>query len=175
MTDKERILMTIVSRFIPALMFRDEKKKNEYYKPYMLGTSDLKPGDLVVANTTLEPNDFMVGFVHEVKSDCVMIREIGSKKLCDYYNETFSILNKEKLGYEILEGVQYKTYQKVLKAFSEYTKTPTLFRSIEFSDDICTVTSRKKFTNDKNGEISFKYHAKTKISDIGKLLQEQGL
>ena len=56
----------------------------------------------------------MVGFVEKVdeENDCVVIREIGSERLCNYSNEFFTVINKEKLGYEILEGVQYKIYKK---------------------------------------------------------------
>ncbi len=174
MRDKERILTMIISRIIPGLT-SCMTKKEDYVRPWGFNTRELKAGDLVMANTTIFPNEFMVGFVHEVKDDCVVIREIGSKKLCNYYNETFSVINKDKLGYEILEGVQYKTYQKVLKAFSKYTSYATRFRSIDFSGDTCTVTSRIMFENDKSGEISFKYNQKTKISDIGELLEKAGL
>lgn len=164
----------IISRIIPGLT-SCMTKKEDYVRPWGFNKRELKAGDLVMANTTIFPNEFMVGFVHEVKDDCVVIREIGSKKLCNYYNETFSVINKDKLGYEILEGVQYKTYQKVLKAFSKYTSYATRFRSIDFSGDTCTVTSRIMFENDKCGEISFKYNQKTKISDIGELLEKAGL
>lgn len=175
MRDKERILMMIISRIIPGLTYSMTKKKEEYISPMVFDMHKLKVGDLVMADTTIFPNEFMVGFVHEVKDDCIVIREIGSEKLCNYYNEAFSVINKDKLGYEILEGVQYKTYRKVLEAFSEYTRYSTRFRSIEFSDDTCTVTSRRIFENDKSGEISFKYNSRTKISDIGKLLEKAGL
>lgn len=174
MRDKERILTMIISRIIPGLT-SCMAKKEDYVRPWGFNTRELKTGDLVMANTPIFPNEFMVGFVHEVKDDCVVIREIGSKNLCSYYNEAFSIINKDKLGYEILEGVQYKTYRKVLKAFSHYARYSSRFRSIEFSDDTCTVTSRRIFENDKSGEISFKYNSRTKISDIGKLLEKAEL
>ena len=174
MRDKERILMMIITRIIPGLSLYTSNKE-EYVRSCMMEQSRLKPGDLVMANTTISPNAFMVGFVNEVKDDCVVIREIGSEKLCNYYNESFTIINKEKLGYEILEGLQYKIYQKTLKAFSEYTKYTTRFRSIDFSGDTCTVTSRMMFENEKVGEVSFKYNKKTKISDIGKILEKAGL
>lgn len=95
------------------------------------------------------------------------------KKLCDYYNESFTRINKEKLGYEILEGIQYKTYQKVLKAFSKYTGYWTHFRSIEFEGDKCIVTARNKFENEISGRIEFRYTSKTSIKHIGDLLQSQ--
>lgn len=176
MRDKERIMMMIISMIVPAVTYcRTKAEKEDYVSPLVLDPRQLKTGDLVMANSTLLPNEFMVGFVYAVKGDCIVIREIGSEKLCNYYNEVFSVINKKKLGYEILEGVQYQTYRKVLKAFSEYTRYSTRFRSIEFSDDTCTVTSRRIFENDKSGEISFKYNSRTKISDIGKLLEKAGL
>lgn len=174
MRDKERILMVIITRIIPGLT-SCMCNKEEYVHSCMLEPSKLKPGDLVMANTTITPNPFVVGFVNEVKDDCVVIREIGSKRLCEYRNESFTIINKERLGYEILEGIQYKIYQKVLKAFSEYTDYSTRFRSIKFSGDVCTVTSRMMFENEKKGEVSFIYDQKTSVSDIGKFLEEAGL
>ena len=129
MTDKERILMAIITRIIPGLLYGSFDKKEEYVKSYMLNPSGICKGDLVFANTSLNINDFVVGFVDHVESDCVVIREIGSNRLCNYYNESFSVINKEKLGYEILEGVQYKIYQKVIKAFGNFTN-PELFTTL---------------------------------------------
>lgn len=112
MTDKERILMAIITRIIPGMLYNPFEKKEEYVKSYMLNHSGLCKDDLVFANTTLSINDFVVGFVDHIEDDCVVIREIGSNRICNYYNESFSVINKEKLGYEILEGVQYKIYKK---------------------------------------------------------------
>ncbi|BDR74223.1 hypothetical protein K144316041_p20620 (plasmid) [Clostridium tetani] len=172
MTDKERILMIIVSRIIPGLMYSNFNKRDEYVKSYMLEPSKLQHGDLVFANTSIYPNDFMVGFVEQVdnRQNCVVIREIGTKRLCNYYNESFSVINKEKIGYEVLEGVQYKTYQKVLKAFSKYVDYCTRFKSISFEGDICTIQSRQMFSNDLSKEWSFKYNSKTSIKSIGNLI-----
>ena len=119
MKDKERILMTIVTRVIPGIAYGLRSEKDSYIEPCMMRPEKLKHGDLVFANTSIYPNDFVVGFVNEVKDDCVVIREIGSERLCNYYNESFNKINKKYLGYEILEGIQYKIYQKVLKAFEE--------------------------------------------------------
>lgn len=172
MTDKERILMIIVSRIIPGLMYNNFNKRDEYVKSYMLEPSKLQHGDLVFANTSIYPNDFMVGFVEQIdnEQDCVVIREIGTKRLCNYYNESFSVINKEKIGYEILEGIQYKTYQKVLKTFSKYADYCTRFKSISFEGDTCTIQSRQMFSNDLSKEWSFKYNSKTSIRSIGNLI-----
>lgn len=172
MRDKERILLLIITRIIPGLTIRTSNQEEYVRIDYL--HQKLNIGDLVFANTTIQPNEFMVGFVHELKENCVVIREIGSNKLCNYYNESFSVINKEKLGYEILEGLQYKIYQKVLKAF-EYLDYSTRFRSINFSDNTCTVTSRTVFENDKKGEASFQYNAKTTIKEIVKILETAGV
>lgn len=175
MTDKERILMTIITRIIPGLMYcgNSYEKRDKYVKSYMLDLNGLENGDLVFANTSIYPNDFIVGFIHEIKPDCIVIREIGSDRLCNYYNETFTKINKDNLGYEILEGVQYKTYHKVLKAFSDYTGYATRFKSISFDGNMCIVQSRIMFSDEAKYEIKFKYDSKTTIKSIGKLIKEK--
>ena len=176
MKDKERILMTIINRIIPGLYFSNSiEDKEKICKTYMLEKNYLKHGDLVFANTTIVPNDFMVGFVEKVdeENDCVVIREIGSERLCNYSNEFFTVINKEKLGYEILEGVQYKKYKKVTKAFADYTPYYTRFKSLSFDGDICTVEARVAFEQDTIFEISFPYNNKTSIKEIGKMLKEK--
>lgn len=175
MTDKERILMVIITRIIPGLMFNCFKyeDREKYVESNMLdGNKFLNKGDLVYANTSIYPNDFCVGFVEEVKDDCVVIREIGSERLCNYSNESFSKINKDKIGYEILEGKQYKTYQMVLKAFCKYANYPTRFKSIRFEDNICYVQARRMFSNESEFEFSFEYDGKNTIKSIGKLIKE---
>ena len=173
MTDKERILMIIASRIIPGLMnCYNIKKRDEYVKSYLFDKENLKHGDLVMASTTITPNDFMIGFVDrlDLENDCIVIREIGSKRLCNYFNEGFYVINKEYLGYEILEGTQYKTYQKVLKAFNKYTDYCTRFKSISFDGNKCTVQSRAIFSDDIENEWTFEYNSKTSIKTIGAII-----
>lgn len=62
------------------------------------GDNPLISGDLVMASTTLNPNEFMVGFVERVCLDHVVIREIGGDRLCDYYNEHFYRIDKKNTG-----------------------------------------------------------------------------
>lgn len=169
MKDKERILLAIITRIIPGIMYLN---KSDYIESLMLDRGKLQKGDLVFANTSLNINEFMVGYVEEINSEYVVIREIGSKRLCNYYNESFSRINKEKLGFEILEGLEYKTYIKVLKAFSKYTDYCTRFKSIRFENGKCYVQSRLMFSNDLQKEISFEFNAKTTIKSIGELLKK---
>lgn len=172
MTDKERILMMIITRIIPALACNFSlEKRNEYIEFCMLDSSKLQAGDLVFAATTFMPNDFMVGFIERIEPDHFMIREIGSNRLCNYSNESFTKINKEKLGYEILEGIQYKTYIKVLKAFSDYTDYSTRFKEISFENNTCHVKGRKMFENDTCLSVSFPFNSKTTIKEIGNKLK----
>mgnify|MGYP000066899494 CR=1 FL=1 len=175
MSDKERILMAIITRIIPGLLYSPFEERDEYIKSYMLNPSELKSGDLVFANTSLKINDFVVGFIDHIENDCVVIREIGGNRLCNYYNESFSVVNKEKLGYEILEDVKYKTYQKAVKAFESYTGYWTRFKSISFDGNMCFLQARKAFEDDLLFEVIFPYNNKTTIASIGKLLKEKDL
>lgn len=172
MTDKERILMAVVTRVIPGLLYSPIAEREKYVESCILHPEKLRPGDLVYANTSIDPNDFMVGFVDHVENNCVVIREIGSKRLCNYYNEGFARINKERLGYEILEGTQYKIWKKVLKAFSKYTRYSARFKDIKFNGNICTVEARMTFKNEQIFEASFQYSSKTSIKEIGQKLAE---
>lgn len=175
MTDKERILTCIITRIIPGLLYSSMSEHDKYVKSYMFKKQDLQKGDLVFGNTTRVPNDFLVGFIDHIdtEKDCVVIREIGSQRLCNYYNESFTVINKDYLGYEILEGTKYKIYQKTIKAFNEFTKYNTRFKDISFEGNICTVQARESFKDDVLFEISFSYNSKTTIKSIGELLQEK--
>lgn len=171
MNDKERILSAVISNIIPGILHNFPNNKEKYVESFILRTEKLQPGDLVFAATTLYPNNYSVGFVHEVNEDCVVIRKIGSDKLCNYYNEGFYKINKDKLGYEILEGLQYKIYQKVLKAF-RYTNYCTRFKSISFDGSKCNVQARTMFKDDLLFEVSFNFDKKTTIAQIGEILKK---
>lgn len=175
MTDKERILMAIITRIIPGLIYRyNHEERKEYVESCILNQDNLKVGDLVFATTTITPNDFMVGFVHSINPEYVVIREIGSNNLCNYYNECFTKINKEKLGYQYLEGIEYTIYQKCLAAFEEYGGYSIRFKEIFFDNAICTVKARKVFSNEEIFEISFKYDDNITVLDIGKLIKSKG-
>lgn len=171
MTDKERILMCIITRVIPGLMYSPMTEREKYVESAFLDPQKLSIGDLVFGNTTITPNDFLVGFVSSVENGYIVIREIGSDRLCNYHNESFTKINKERLGYEILEGNEYKLYQKVLKAFSLYTRHYLRFKSIRFTGKVCTVEAREAFSDDAVFEIVFPFNSKTSIKKIGGLLE----
>ena len=175
MSDKERILIYLVNWIYRRALY-DPVSRNKWLdmQPGLFsGTNPLQPGDLVTTTTTISPNEWMVGYVHEVKKDCVVIREIGSDRLCDYYNESFMRIDKEILGFEALEGVQYQIFQKVEKAFSETDRSYTFrFKDISFQGDTCKVEGRRVFTNETAFSIVFCYDSETTSESIVELLNK---
>lgn len=173
MRDKERILIWLVQRIYSLALFKpfsiDEWR--DIQPGFYSDDNKLNIGDLVVASTTLTPNDFLVGFVDQIRANCVVIREIGSDRLCDYYNECFYRIPKDILGYEILEGVQYEIYRKVLKAFSKSNDSYCIrFQDIKFEGSTCYISARKVFSSDNVYTVSFPYNKKTSIKSIVSLL-----
>lgn len=169
MTDKERILMRLVQRIYSNAMYgiKDVQSWRDLNQGFLFGERKPNVGDLVVAFTSISPNDFLVGFYMGPSTglaDGATIREIGSDRLCNYTNENFLKIDKDLIGYEILEGTQYEIYQKALKAFKNLR--PIRFHSIDFDGKICHVKFRKMFSNEEIGGISFKYSKKTSIKSI---------
>lgn len=177
MTDKERILTWIVSRVYRKALYDPVAVKGwRDMQPVVMGGKGepIQAGDLVVGMTTRKSNEFLVGFVHGAAPDCVVIREIGSDRLCNYSNEDFLRIDKEMLGYEILEGVQYQIYQKVLKAFakSKYSGLVHL-KSIAFDERVCTIEARKMYSHDALFSISLEYNSRTTIRSIISLIEKE--
>ena len=182
MTDKERILMMLLQEvFRKALYDRGEVNKWQNDQPPLLGFDrdvrrPLERGDLVVASTSFRPNDYLVGFVHEPpdKNGMVVIREIGSDRLCNYGNESFMRLPKHLLGYELLEGVQYKVFRKVEKAFAASDHSYVVrFGGLEYEGNICKVKARKVFSDDILFTFEFHYNSETSIKSITDIINKE--
>lgn len=174
MIDKERILMALLTQIYAKAMYApmstDKWKRMQppLFEPLQ---EHLFPGDLVMASTSWPPNPYMVGFVHKVENDHIVIREIGSKRLCNYYNERFYKFDKDIIGYEILEGVQYQIYLKAQKAIAN-ASYGFCFHSISFDGNECALGIRKKFQDEKLFEVKFKTSSKTTIKSITELIEE---
>lgn len=171
MTDKERILILLLNRIYTKTLYGSQAKINEWrdMQPGVFSSkkNPLQPGDLVTTFTTIFPNEWMVGYVHEIIPGFVVLREIGSNRLCKYGNERFLRIDKELLGYEILEGDQYQTYLKVCKAFSKADYSYTFrFKDISFDGNTCTVEGRRSFSNETAFTFSFDYRKQKTIKAI---------
>lgn len=166
MTDKERVLLHIISRCYPKYLLGmyDTDRLDLFNKNC---SSAIRTGDLVLAVSS-GLHDYTVGYVMDRNSDSEMvIREIGSEKTCNISNEMFYKIDKDLLSDTVLlEGVEYKTYIKVSKAISNAGGYSQKFHSITFNDDVCTVNLRKMFTNEILKSFSFKYNSKTTIKEI---------
>ena len=119
-------------------------------------------------------HDFKVGYVvNKVSNSEMTLREIGSKKTCNISNEMFYKIDKDLLSdVYLLEGQQYKTYQKVSKAIANVDGYIQRFHSIYFEDKKCIVNLRKMFTNDISNTFTFEYHSKTTIKEIEEKMKE---
>lgn len=171
MTDKERILTLLVKRIYQRALYSPDAIR--HWREIQPGLLDerkkLKAGDLVVASTSIEPNDFMVGYIHTPPNHegTAMIREIGSDRLCEYGNESFMLIDKDLLGEEILEGTQYITRQKVRKAFARAEHSYTLrYAGVEFDGKTCKVMGRKVFSDEILICFEFTFNSKTTINSI---------
>lgn len=143
MTDRERILTHIIQ----ALAIHSEDFKKTYFnKP-----EDFKEGDIIIANTSFKPHNWVISqFVHyDTERKCYVVRDLVTGKLCDYWNESFSIINKKWLSkYELLVGKQYKIYACCDKYGGK-------FHSLNFNNDgTFTFKNRELFETEPFCEIT---------------------
>ena len=172
--------MLLQSVYRIALYNPSKVEKWKDIQPPMFGFDTkrrpLERGDLVIASTSFRPNDYLVGFVHEPpdKYGTVVIREIGTQRLCNYGNESFMRIDKDLLGYELYEGVQYQTVRKVEKAFAAADHSYTVrFGGLEFDGNICKVKARKVFSDEIIFCFDFPYNQKTSIKSITEIINRE--
>jgi hypothetical protein len=126
MTDKERILFIIIHRLALQYSLKLEYYKEPdgvYFAPWLGGfgrDEKLKSGMLVLCMTGRSIHNWTVGFLVEKMANTSLggwvVREIGTNRLCNVYNESFlPIMGLSKI--DLLEGDDYDFYQKVLKSF----------------------------------------------------------
>lgn len=142
MTDRERMYSAIIHALVlhkddwcHKLLFHH---KGEYTK-----------GNILVAITTISPNDWSVAYYdhYDKEKGCVVVKDMITGKLCNYYNETFFEMPSEWIGkYTLLTDKKYKIYKKCNEFLKEsYYR----FHSLDFDDKNKTFTFRlrKPFTD----------------------------
>jgi len=187
MNDRERILMSILQRlqFTQGLCLHGDYKKqfekdgNTEYVHF--GTFDDRPlqiGDLVMGQTG-PIDDFKIGWVHKIISfDNLIIREIGSDRLCNYSNESWKrIVGMDKSL--LLEGDKYNFNIKVQKAFHRGNEFSYRFGGVDFEEDTAKIWIREAFGGMINGgTVPFSFvipwNKKTTIKKILELMIENG-
>lgn len=131
MTDKERILTNIIKRlhYTTTTGRRHGYARDQFVETGGSGQENLsvhfaayeepRPGDLVLAATSRDAHEWVIGFyVEKLPGDYggAVIREIGTDNLCNYSNERFYPLRgmaQELLFY----GIKYKIHARLKYAF----------------------------------------------------------
>jgi len=126
MTDKERILLTIIRQLSSTetlVMDRPwNPKKYEghvHFAPWLASNdNEIKPGMLVMCETG-GIHDWTIGYTIEPLNDNFggwLIREIGSQRTCRVSNERFTPIVGLRAT-DLLEGKEREFYHKVCRAF----------------------------------------------------------
>jgi hypothetical protein len=182
MTDKERILMYLVSQLGKPIISRPPRVHATYEDPQI--------GDLVICQSSgrLGVHPFTVGYVtRKFSNSHCWIREIGGEKECDISNELFvpikGLNDPIYTDYEMLPGKQYRFYKKVTKAFKRGNEYWYRFYDIKFEKNIAIITVGRR-----GGEITYdgkryetipfnvivRWNTKTTIKEILEELRKQG-
>lgn len=179
--DRERILSTVVRGLLSTQIFH---RGDGYHSATYTGSTgmtdvhfalDQTPvkGDLVIANSTIWPNPWSIGwFESKDENGNYVIREIGTGMLCNYSNETFVPI-RGLSNIDLLEGEQYRFYQKVLKVFSTAYEYNYRFGGIKFTDDEVAVTIRAAWGEGVPFDIVMPFK-KMGVATILKLMRKDG-
>lgn len=194
MTDKERILMSIIRELsmsqtlAPAVRMRGYDRENwldtdgrefVHFANY-IQDGDLKVGDLVLCQTSgrSESHDFNIGFIHEYVGygDCV-IREIGTNRLCRIGNERFIPIKGLK-DYQLWENDKHEFSVKIHRAFSKGGSDWYRYGGLEFEGDEAVIWIREKWGGlmnpSKPFEVRIKWNKKTTIKAILNAMRDAG-
>lgn len=134
--------------------------------------SNLEVGDLILCVTS-GYHDWTIGYlVEKGEGFCDkpwVIKELVGERLCNISNDSFYKIPIEIPQSIALCGKQRVIYEKCLKAMNHYYMTK--FKDLEFDGNICTLNTRKSFSNDLYYSVSFPYNSKTTIKSIVALIE----
>lgn len=159
MTDKERILTLITTTTAYATTDHRLLSETSVKWEYVNKDTILKKDDIVCGITNSNHN-YGVAFFQEKIENGLVVKEIGSEKLCNYTNEMFLVLRNFP-DMDKLCGIKYKTMLKVKKSLFDIDQYK--FNSVDFQPNKLIITLRKKWTSDK---YIFDYDYSCHISKI---------
>lgn len=152
MTDRERILVNIAAELAHEVEYYQRMiavQEHERHWPDsarriraewgMIDRPKYQKGDLVVCFTSTgrQQNPWLISFVEAdgCKDDSrgLLLRAIGTDKLCDYSNESF-IRIKGIQARLLWEGEQYQFLLKLYRALSKIGNYMHVFRGLEFPE-----------------------------------------
>lgn len=150
MTDKERILMTLISELRTTSVlarpgpanwssegFRDIHGGSSYYvhfAPWL--QKELKPGMLVICDTSMVSDwqiSYLVQPLDEYGTHYWLLREIGTSRLCRMSNESFTPIIGMRRE-DLWEGCEYLFSLKVKKAFNKENSWFARYGGIDFHE-----------------------------------------
>ena len=143
MTDRERILTVLTNEVVrhkddlPRFLYDFSGSKKEYTK-----------GNILIALTNCN-NKFSVSIFdhYDEELGCVVVKDLVSDTLCNYYNESFIEIPRDWVGkYTLLTGKKRKIFEAC----------KFRLHSVEFDDVNKTVTVRDRlpFDSEPNEEIT---------------------
>lgn len=194
LTDKERILMTVVDRLSRTqILCHTNGFDKEFYRDSITGQlyvhfayyrSPVK-GDLVLGKTGIMrgAHRWLIGFYVEPLSGGVggaLIREIGSQATCRYSNEEFVAIEGLSKT-ELLEGEQFQFYHRVLAAFQRGDEYFYRFGGLDFEGGDAVVWVREVFNGGLSGKegskpfsVRMTWNKRTSVKRILEMLKAGG-
>jgi hypothetical protein len=173
LTDRERILLSVIRGLYGTQLYLTLRATRSGESTETLFASDFsrrthfatyrtpQKGDLVLCQS-MPLNEWVVGFCEENRGNGeMMVREIGSDRLCHVGNESFVPITGLN-DYELLEGDQFKFQQKVIKTFWKYEEYSYMYAGVDFLNETdAIIWVRKKWSDDR---FSIPVNWTTKIS-----------
>ncbi len=151
--DRERILVHIIRELLTTQIlrmpwntnYRDATLSNREYVHFVSGDEAVKPGDLVICNTS-GVHDFTIAWmVEKLAYSEFLLREIGSERTCRMSNESVWIIRGLTEPWT-WEGDKYQFYKKVWNAFWKAGDDWYRFGGLAFNENNDAVmTVREKF------------------------------
>lgn len=196
LTDRERILMTVVAQLCSTMVlapgckafapgaFKDANGYDYVHFGLTSGEREPKAGDLVLAKTGPVSPWKVAWYVEPLPGPYggAVVREIGTGRLCNYGNEEFTpIIGMPPL--ELLEGEQRVFLSKVRKAFRRGDEYLYRFGGVDFDGDEAVIWVREAFgglgaTGDNEESVPFevrmKWSRKTTIKAILEAMRAAG-
>lgn len=146
LTDRERILSLVIRELMTSALLcsrgnaHDEASWNDrgsgrQYAHFAYYRKPVK-GDLVIGRTgmMMAPHRWSIGFYDSALPDGAVIREIGSKALCNYTNEEFTVIAGLAAS-ELREGDQLVFQNNVQLAFQRGSEWNYRYGGVDFLEN----------------------------------------
>jgi hypothetical protein len=194
MTDKERILTTIIRELYSSFLFLSVNPQRDFrvqeprdishvYFDIHANRQALKRGDLVLCASDNGNHDWVVSYLVKPLYDSFegwQLREIGTSRLCNMTNNSFIPIRGLRPS-QLWEGEEYEFSVKVLKAFARGDEYLYRYGGLEFGENqTALIWIREAFGGMKADQesipfsLEMKWNKKTSIAAILRAMREAG-